>query len=73
MSDECVKYEYGCGDPECSHDTPDEALAHIREQQREWWATLSDRQKAKVAKLRQQMNAHLAFWHMTAKTVGPVQ
>ena len=77
MTDKHVKYEYGCGDPECRHDTPEEALAHIREQQRQWWDSLTVKQRVKFTRLRADALAYQAarqaFKRLTTETGGRVQ
>lgn len=77
MSDEFVKYQYGCCDPDCLHDSPEEAHAHIREQRRQWWDGLSDEQRMEVNRLRAESRAYQTtrrdFQRLTTETCGRVQ
>ena len=72
-----VKYTYGCEKDGCSHDTPEEALAHINQQRQEWWDSLTDKQRMRVSRLRAEARAYqaarLAFNQLSTETGGRVQ
>jgi hypothetical protein len=64
---------YGCMKRGCYHETLAEAVAHIVLQRREWWDGLSVEGKAKVAKMRNRMDARYAFENLTTEKGKRVQ